>query len=256
MPSPFPGMNPYLEHDDAWHDFHERFSPACAEAISPQVRPNYIVKLDEHIYLHEKSAEERLLVGRSDVQIAKLRPNEGPLGGGVTAAPVYARLPAVDVEKVSFIEVRDRANRSLVTVIELLSPTNKKVGPDRDQYLAKRQEVLGRGVHLVEINLLRGGTRPPLEDLPDCDYYVMVSRAEERPRAGVWPLRLRDPLPVIPVPLRPPDRDAQIDLQQLLHRIYDAACYEDYIYESRPHPPLHPADAEWAESLLRRKAQG
>lgn len=224
MSSPFPGMNPYLETDDVWHDFHERFSPVCAEVISPQVRPKYIVKLDQHIYLHERSAKERL------------------------------RLPAVDVEKVSFIEIRDRESRALISVIELLSPANKKVGPDRDQYLAKRREVLGRGVHLVEIDLLRGGTRPPLDDVPDCDYYVMVSRTEERPRAGVWPIRLRQPLPTIPIALQHPDPDAGVDLQQLLHRIYDAACYEDYIYKGKPQPPLHPDDAGWAERTVSQVA--
>ncbi|OAI46432.1 hypothetical protein AYO44_11415 [Planctomycetaceae bacterium SCGC AG-212-F19] len=250
MPSPFPGMNPYLENDDAWHDFHERFCPACAEIISPQVRPKYIVKLDQHIYLHEKSADERLLLGRSDVQITQQVPAASPAGKAVSAAPVYARLPAVDVEKGSFIEVRDRESRALVTVIELLSPTNKRVGSDRDQYLAKRSELLGRGVHLVEIDLLRGGTRPPLEDLPDCDYYMMVSRAEERPRAGAWPIRLRDRLPVIPIPLQNPDPDAKVDLQPLLHHVYDLACYEDYIYRGKPQPPLHPEDAAWAESLI------
>ena len=252
---PSPGMNPYLEQDDAWHDFHERFSPTCAEVISPQVRPQYIVKVDQHVYLHEKSAEERLMLGRSDVQIARVEPGDAVASAVAIAAPAYARLPAVDREKQTFVEIRDRESRQLVTVIELLSPTNKKVGPDRDQYLAKRQDVLARGVHLVEIDLLRGGTRPPLEDLPDSDY-VMVSRAEERPRAGVWPIRLRDRLPMIPIPLREPTPDAKIDLQQLLHRVYDAACYEDYIYRGRPHPPLHPEDASWAAELVARRPKG
>ncbi len=250
MPSPFPGMNPYLENDDPWHDFHERFSPACADAITPQIRPKYFVKIDQHIYLHEKSAAERVLLGRSDVRIARGKATAAIADSGPILAPAYARLPAVDIEKLSFLEIRDRESRALVTVIELLSPTNKKVGPDREQYLAKRSEVIGRGVHLVEIDLLRGGSRPPLEELPDCDYYVMVSRAEERPRAGVWPLRLRDRLPAIPIPLQHPDPDARVDLQELLHRIYDAAGYEDYIYTGKPQPPLSPDDAAWAEQLI------
>ena len=119
----------------------------------------------------------------------------------------------VDVEHLSFVEIRDRQGRDLVTVIELLSPTNKRPGPDREQYLAKRRQLLASGVHLVEIDLLRGHPRLPLDDLPPCDYYVMVSRAEERPQAGLWPLGLRDPLPPIPVPLRAADPDASLDLQ-------------------------------------------
>src|SRR5262249_38575067 len=145
---------------------------------------------------------------------------------------------------------RDRNSRELITVLELLSPSNKKSGPDREQYLAKRRQLISSPVHLVEIDLLRGGPRLPVEDLPDCDYYALVSRVEERPRVGIWPVRLRDRLPVIPIPLRSPDPDARIDLQEVLHHLYDAAGYEDYIYTGAPQPPLHPQDAAWARELL------
>lgn len=110
--------------------------------------------------------------------------------------------PVVEIERESFVEIRDRRTRELITVIELLSPANKKPGPDREQYLAKRRQVLASPVHFVEIDLLRGGVRMPLEDFIECDYYAMVSRAEERPRAGVWAVSLADRLPEIPVPLR------------------------------------------------------
>jgi hypothetical protein len=148
------------------------------------------------------------------------------------------------------VEVRDRRNRQLVTLIELLSPTNKRPGGDRDQYLAKRNEILASGAHFVEIDLLRGGRRPPLEDMPACDYCVLVSRYEERPRVGLWPLRLCDRLPVIPIPLREPDPDARLDLQQVLHDIYDKAHYQTYIYDGFPDPPLPPEDDRWVQELL------
>jgi len=109
MPSPFPGMNPYLEQEDVRHDFHERFIPLVATILGGQLRPRYIVKIDEHIY-----------------------------------------------ERVSFVEIRDRRDRELVTVVELLRPANKHPGPDREQYLAKRMALLSGPVHLVEIDLLRG----------------------------------------------------------------------------------------------------
>src|SRR5205807_8592511 len=105
-------------------------------------------------------------------------------------------------ERLAFVEIRDRVDRRLITVIELLSPTHRYAGPDREQYLAKRGQLLASGTHFVEIDLLRGGPRLPLKDLPECEYYVRVSRAEERPQAGLWPLRLRKRLPVIPIPLR------------------------------------------------------
>ena len=90
----------------------------------------------------------------------------------------------------------------------------------------------------------------PLEDLPACDYCVMVSRVEERPRVGLWPLGVRDPLPIVPVPLRQPDADATIDLKAILDRVYDSAGYEDYLYKGRPQPALHRDDAEWANQFV------
>jgi hypothetical protein len=156
----------------------------------------------------------------------------------------------VDRERLSFLEIRDRDGWQLVTVIELLSPANKYAGPDREQYLAKRRELLASAVHFVEIDLLRGGPRMPMENLPECDYCVLVSRVETRPEAGVWPIRLREPLPPVRIPLRPPHADAQLDLQPVLHRIYDAAGYEDYIYRGPPHPQLNAEDAAWARQFV------
>lgn len=165
-------------------------------------------------------------------------------------APARTRLPAVDVERVSFVEIRDRDGWQLVTVIELLSPANMYAGPDREQYLAKRRELQGSTAHLVEIDLLRGGPRMPMEGLPECDYCVLVSRVEERPVAGLWPIRLRDPLPLVRIPLRPPHADAYLNLQELLHRVYDAAGYEDYIYRGQPQPLLRGEDAAWAQQFV------
>src|SRR5262249_55405960 len=153
-------------------------------------------------------------------------------GGTATlAAPTWVTLPAtVDQEALSFLEIRDREDRRLVTVIELLSPANKEPGPDREAFIAKRKRYLASGVHYLEIDLLRAFPRLPLQDLADCDYYVLVSRWELRPRAGVWPIRLRDPLPTIPIPLRGEFPDAKLDLKAVLDQVYEASGYEDYIY--------------------------
>jgi len=251
MSSPFPGMNPYLEQDHVWHDFHERFCPAIAELLTPQVRPSYVARIDEHVYIHELPAEPRRLAGRADVSLVRTTLAEGTrTAAAVLEPPARVHLPAIDIERLAFVEIRDRLERRLVTVIELLSPTNKYAGPDREQYLAKRGQLLASGAHFVEIDLLRGGPRLPRENLPECDYFVLVSRAEERPQAGLWPFRLRERLPVIPVPLRSPHPDAQLDLQALLDRIYDAAGYEDDIYASEPQPRLTPEDVAWARQFL------
>jgi hypothetical protein len=252
MPSPFPGMNPYLEQERAWNDFHESFMPAARDAIAAQVRPHFIANINEHLFIHELPEESRRFVGRADVGVTRppFAPGEQGAPTAAVEAPAKVRLPAVDVERLSFIEVRDRDDWQLVTVIELLSPANKYAGPDRDQYLVKRRQLLASAVHFVEIDLLRGGPRMPMEDLPECDYCVLVSRAPLRPDAEVWPIRHRECLPVVPIPLRPPHADAQLDLQQVLHRIYDAAGYEDYIYRSPPQPRLNDEDAAWAQQFV------
>src|SRR5687767_483427 len=109
MPSPFPGMNPYLEQPSAWHDFHERFCPLVAESITAQVRPHYIVKIDEHVYIHELPGQRRLL-SRGDVAVVR-SPRESTSGNAASAvasAPHQVDVVGVDFERLSFIEVRDR----------------------------------------------------------------------------------------------------------------------------------------------------
>jgi hypothetical protein len=254
MPSPFPGMNPYLEQDDVWHDFHERFLPHLAEVLGSQLAAHYIVKIDEHVYIHEPPAEQRTFLGRGDVLVASRQPpspESTTTGTALASAPAQVVLPAVDVEGISFLEIRDRRDRRLVTVIELLSPTNKYSGPDREQYLGKRGRLLASSTHLVEIDLLRGGPRMPFASpLPECEYYALVSRMENRPQADFWPVRLRDPLPAIPIPLRKPDPDAQLDLQAALHHVYDAARYGNYVYEATPQPALRGEDETWARQFV------
>lgn len=254
MPSPFPGMNPFLEQRSVWHDFHERFCPAAAEALAQQVRPDFFIRIDEHVYIHELSAEERHFLGRGDVTVHQAGQLQHTSSVATVEAPSRVRLPAVDIEQVSFLEICDRYEQKVVTVIELLSPSNKRPGPDREQYIAKRSELLRNYVNFVELDLLRGGPRMPMDHLEDCDYYALVSRWPERPDAGVWPIRLRDPLPTIPIPLDASHPDAKLNLQQVLHRVYDAAGYEDYIYRGEPDPPLSSDDVTWAGQLVKPTA--
>ena len=207
MPSPFPGMDPYLEQEPIWHDFHERFLPAAATHLVPQIRPKYIALIHENAYKN-------------------------------------------DVESLSYLKILDRRSREVITIVELLSPANKRPGENRSQYLAKRSGVLHGPAHLVEIDLLRGGEPMPAEDRPACTYSVLVSRADRRPRADFWPFGLRDALPTIPVPLRGEDEDARLDLRAILDRIHDDAGYEDFLYEHEPTPPLTDDDAAWVRSFL------
>jgi len=189
MPSPFPGMNPYFEHPDVWSDFHPSFIITVREMLAEQVRPKYLVKVEEQLYIHEFEESERWPMGRGDVTVAGPRESFGAASAGTLTAPVYGRIPhAIDVERHAYLEIRDRQHRQLVTVIELLSRSNKKAGPDREQYLAKRRQILASEAHLVELDLLRDCPRLPVDELPECNYCVLVSRYEERPRVGIWPL--------------------------------------------------------------------
>jgi hypothetical protein len=159
----------------------------------------------------------------------------------------------VNVEHESFLEIHSRRDRRVVTVIELLSPANKTPGADHDAYVGQRRSLLVSLAHLVEIDLRRGGVRPQKFELPGCDYYALVGRYQDRPNVHVWPIGLRHSLPVISIPLTPPDADVALDLQALLHEVYDAADYGKYIYAEKPQPPLLPADEAWARGLLPKR---
>ncbi|MFO0950986.1 MAG: DUF4058 family protein [Isosphaeraceae bacterium] len=251
MPSPFPGMNPYLEQPSVWPDFHTEFLTSLRRILAPTLGPDYIVRLEQHIYVHDIPPGPRRLVGRADVALTEASNATAGSGGlGVLEAPALVNLPALDAERVPYLEIRDRSGQTLITVIEFLSPSNKRPGADRESYLAKRREILASPAHLVEIDLLRGGRPMPADDRADADYSVLVSRAERRPQAEFWPIRLRDRLPVIPIPLRTPEADAAVDLQAVLERAFNGPNYEAYIYQGTPEPPLTADDDAWAGGLL------
>ena len=143
-----------------------------------------------------------------------------------------------------------------MTVIEILSPVNKR--PSHEAYLAyqrKRRDLLRSEVHLLEIDLLRGGERPQLErPVPAAPYYVILSRAQRRPTVEVWPIQLADCLPVLPVPLLEPDPDVPLDLGGAVARVYERGAYASQIdYRQQPPPPVYcKADAGWLDTLLPR----
>jgi hypothetical protein len=244
-------MNPYFEQAAHWLDFHHEFLSALRRLLVPQVGPKSIVQLEEHVYIHDLPPQPRRRVGRAEVSLTRTGGGAmGVAGVGLLEAPAEVWLPEQEVEGVPYLEVRDRLGRELVTVIALLSPSNKRAGDDRLAYLARRRELVRSTIHLVEIDLLRGGVPMPEEGRPACDYSVMVSRAEKRPAADFWPIRLRDRLPVIPIPLRPPEESVAVDLQEVLHRTHDGPGYEHFIYRGSPEPGLSPEDAAWALAFL------
>jgi hypothetical protein len=172
-------------------------------------------------------------------------------------APVASRVPLEVPIRLYRVEIRTVREEELVTVIEILSPVNKRRGhPARRDCQRKRQALLRSSVHLIEIDLLRGGERPPLEaPVPQAPYYVMLSREQDRPDVQVWPVQLAERLPVIPVPLLEPDPDVSLDVSAVVASVYDRGAYGGQIdyHEPPPRPPLSEGEAAWVGDLLHEK---
>jgi hypothetical protein len=178
-------MNPYFEQSAIWQDFHTELLTTIRRLLIPQIGRRYIVQIEEHVYIHDILDGSRHRLGTGDVSLARSGTAQAiPAAVGLLQAPAEVELPEEDEVRNRFLEVRDRQDRELVTVIELLSPSNKRSGEDREQYLTKRRGILRSAAHLVEIDLLRGFAPMPLRNRPACDYSVVVSRAERRPLAG------------------------------------------------------------------------
>ena len=235
MPSPFPGMDPWLE-GPLWSSVHSQLAAEIARQLSPRLLPRYIALTNEWFVLAEPegvsiSAPELY----PDVGIQETRPvHESGEPAVAVAAPIQittlvpARIPQVS------IEIRDTERRRLVTAIEILSPSNKR-GKGRRQYRERRRRFFSTSAHLLEIDLLRKGRRVPMrEPLPAGDYFVLLCRSEQRPLTDEWPIRLCDPLPQVPVPLLRGDADVALDLQAAFTAVYDLIGYRYLVDYSQP----------------------
>lgn len=256
MNSPFPGMDPYLEEPNLWQDVHLSLVIAMRAQLNARLPANYVARADKYVWIHEPEAAARTRV-RPDAYIVKHSDKSVAQASAAVAAPTTVVLPAAKREGNKYLKILDAKSRRLVTVIELLSPANKKPGPDRDDYLTKRIDYLTAGVNLVEIDLLRAGERIPIgEPLPQgFDYYALVCRAQDMPKAGVWPFSVRDWMPTIAVPLMPTDSDVPLELRSCLDVAYEQGEYHvDIDYSQPPAPPLSELDAEWARGMLEKAA--
>lgn len=252
MPNPFPGMDPYLE-GDLWTTVHTDLCAEIARQLAPKLRPKYVALSTRRVILAPPDENEGLGGQRfPDVGILSSHSPGPSSGAAVVSAPLI--LPTNFPEPVPHlsIEIRDVAERRLVTCIEVLSPTNKR-GPGREEYMGKRFQILSGDAHLVEIDLLRVGMRfPTREPLPAVPYFVFISHAERRQEVQVWPISLEQPLPVVPIPLLPDDPPVQLDLQKALTVVYDIIGYDELTdYAQAPPGTLTQAEAEWVEEQLR-----
>ena len=249
MPSPFPGMNPYFEQGWTWRGFHGRFLVCLQDAITPLVVPRYTCDYEEALFLDEPATADKSFAV-ADLAFARRSRSKKSGSATAVAAPVTGTVPDILRRRHRWLTIRDTVDRHVVAVIELLSPSNKAAGPDREQYLTKRRRVLASSAHLIEIDLLRGGPRMPATGIPACDYLVMVSRRRERPNVGLWPIGLRDELPALPLPLRG-EAEPLVHLKPVLDRVYDGGGYQYKLYDREPDPPLAAADTAWAKRLLK-----
>ena len=256
MPSPFPGMDPYME-SQLWQDFHHTLITVLRESLWPRVRPRYVVRVEERVYVERQSDARRIIV--PDVTMLEhegrqASATEAAVPASVTTiAPVVLTLPMPEHKRQAFLTIRERETMAVVTVLEVLSLDNKRAGSDgRREYLRKREAVLESDVHLVELDLLRGGARlPTVEPLPPAAYYAFVSRADRRPQVEVYAWTLRQPLPTIPVPLAGDDADVGLDLQAIFATVYDRAGYTDSLdYRNPIEPSLSAADGAWVQQIL------
>ncbi len=246
-------MDPFLEDPLLWTGFHAKVMAVIDELLVPQVRPAYWVDIEERVYIDTVEDEGRFVRPDASVSSTGRKQHVSPGPDAAAAPALTVEIPAVAEFREPSIRILRRGTREVVTVIEVLSPTNKSArGAGMASYLKKRAEVLHSRAHLIEIDLLREGTRPPVKRaLPDSPYVALLHRTEDRPWAGVFPIALREPLPALPVPLGKDDPDVVLDLQRALTLTYDRGGYDVEIdYAADPVPRLSAGDREWACQLL------
>ena len=255
MPSPFPGMDPFLEFDARWPDLHQRLIAYSSEWLRPQLRPKYIARIDERIELrpHRKGFVPDVMV----VEPRRISESSVTYGSLVADEPQTFRV--LDEERrVPYIEVIEVASGDVVTLIEVLSPANK-TGKGRKQYEEKQDELLNRTVNLVEIDLLSRPTATlahtlEVDDPQDWRYIVSISRPQSRSSIEVYAIPLKDRLPRCKIPLLPEDDDALLDLPTVFSRCYEMGDYDLLLDYSKPPPvSLSKAEEEWMEALLVEK---
>ncbi len=264
MPSPFPGMDPYLEYPGIWPDVHHNLISDTQGLLGAQLRPKYIVRVEERTYIADESdAAFKPELRIPDVEVAT-RPGwqevpfspEGEASQVGIVEPVIATTWFEEEIHEAFLKIVDRESRDVVAVIEILSPTNKLPGTrGRESFEQKRREVMYSPSHWVEIDLLRGSRLVAVPGrVGPHEYLIHVSKKGLRPRGLLYPIRLMQRLPVIPIPLKPGDPDAHLDLQSVLNAAYDRAGYDLEIdYRGEPRLPLDGELAAWADQLLRSK---
>jgi hypothetical protein len=268
MPSPFPGMDPYVENPEIFPDFHDSFITYLRGKLQANLPPPYYAALGRRVWIEA--------AGRSiglDVHLLRSRASpqsQAPPSRAVAIADRPASRPFVvkvfhDEFREPFVEIYVDAEggKRLVTSIEVLSPSNKTPGDKgRELFRRKQRELLSSQVNLVDIDLLRGGehaTAVPLEQaLAVCgtfDYHISVHPFNDFETFYVYPMDLKEQLATIEIPLLPGDAGVLLDLQTVFNRCYDEGPYAREIRygEDAVIPPLRSDQAAWAVQVLQAR---
>lgn len=258
MPSPFPGMDPYLENPSRWPGLHTHLVVQLQAQLNALIAPRYIAMIEERVYVSDPLDAGRHAL----VPDLHLRPHLGSSTAQVADDTMLAVVEPIEVELAddeihdTYISILTADQQRVVAVLEVLSPTNK-VHHSRGQelFLRKRQEVFHSTAHWIELDLLRDGERSaPAEVQSQGDYFVYVaSHTPQRRRHRVWPIKLPQHLPRFAVPLLD-EQAVSLDLQESISAVYERGAYERIVdYRHEPMPPLPPAYQAWSQTLLAEK---
>ena len=260
MPSPFPGMDPYLEEPNIWPGVHQRLITYISDELQQYIRPKYHARMGERLYVVEHDRD----IYPDVTLIHRGRPEPALVGeGGVVTAPLVADepltliVPPVEYRE-PYIEIVHTAGGEVITVIEILSPANKARGKGNDLYRLKQDEVLNSQTHLVEIDLLSQGLHTialpigNVSNLPPHRYLICTNRASNRNSFELYPIPLNQRLPHCRLPLKDDDADVVLDLPTIFNRCYDNGGYSDVIdYSQPPIVPLSPEEQTWIAEAIK-----
>jgi hypothetical protein len=258
MPSPFPGMDPYLEQH--WADVHTALIGYIRDELQPQLAEDLIARMEEKVYVEDEN--ETLLRG-PDVRVAELpvdwQAQQGSTSTAVLDEPLLLQ-PIGDPIRQKSVLIYDSAGHRIITAIEILSPWNKTPGKAVDEYLEKRKKYAGGKVNLIEIDLIRTGDWTKMIGsyvIPDhalTAYRVSIIEPGT-PTVGLYPISLNSKLPTIKVPLRSQDTPARLNLQLLIEKAYTMGRYNRIDYTKPCKPPFQGAEIDWAEAVFQRAGE-
>ena len=232
-----------------------------ADYMNPILRPKYRMSMEQRVYTQNNDDHSLELVGIPDNVVFTPSSNPSETSSHVAVAPpkvepLTVSTPQPETVKEWYLQVKNVETQEVVTVIEILSPKNKKVGEGRNKYLKKREQVLMSLTHLIEIDLLKKGEIMPMniDDTIKSDYRIIISRSDRRPQAELYAFNLAQEIPSIPLPSKPEDEAPLIPLQELLHSIYEKVSYDLAInYQKQPLEDLSENEQLWINNLSQQQ---